>query len=55
MSLPRPLARLAVLGTAVLTALAASVVLAGAASAHVTVSSVDAAPGGVLRGHAHVR
>jgi uncharacterized protein YcnI len=45
-SLPRPLARLAVLGTAVLTALAASVVLAGAASAHVTVSSVDAAPGG---------
>ena len=46
MSLPRPLARLAVLGTAVLTALAASVVLAGAASAHVTVSSLDAAPGG---------
>jgi uncharacterized protein YcnI len=45
-SLPRPLARLAVLGTAVLTALAASVVLAGAASAHVTVSSLDAAPGG---------
>ena len=46
MSLARPLARLAVLGTAVLTALAASVVLAGAASAHVTVSSLDAAPGG---------
>ena len=46
MSLPRPLARLAVLGTAILTALAASVVLAGAASAHVTVSSLDAAPGG---------
>jgi uncharacterized protein YcnI len=45
-SLPRPLARLAVLGTAVLAALAASVVLAGAAFAHVTVSSVDAAPGG---------
>jgi periplasmic copper chaperone A len=45
-SLPRPLARLAVLGTAVLTALAASVVVAGSASAHVTVSSQDATPGG---------
>jgi uncharacterized protein YcnI len=44
--LPRPLARLAVLGTAVLTALAASVVVAGSASAHVTVSSQDATPGG---------
>jgi uncharacterized protein YcnI len=43
---PRPLARLAVLGTAVLTALAASVVVAGSASAHVSVSSQDAAPGG---------
>jgi uncharacterized protein YcnI len=43
---PRPLARLAVLGTAVLTALAASVILAGSASAHVSVSSQDAAPGG---------
>ncbi|SNR72445.1 YcnI family copper-binding membrane protein [Blastococcus mobilis] len=46
MSLPRPLARLAVLGAAVLTALAASLVLAGSASAHVSVSSQDAAPGG---------
>ena len=46
MSLPRPLARLAVLGTAVATALAASVVVAGSASAHVTVSSQDATPGG---------
>ena len=46
MSLPRPLARLVVLGTAVLTALAASVVVAGSASAHVTVSSQDATPGG---------
>jgi uncharacterized protein YcnI len=45
-SLPRPLTRLAVWGAAVLTALAASVVLAGAASAHVTVSSQDAVPGG---------
>jgi uncharacterized protein YcnI len=45
-SLPRPLARLAILGTAVLTALAASVVVAGSASAHVTVSSQDATPGG---------
>jgi periplasmic copper chaperone A len=45
-SLPRPLARLAVLGAAVLTALAASVVVAGSASAHVTVSSQDATPGG---------
>ncbi|RBY95845.1 nuclear export factor GLE1 [Blastococcus sp. TF02-8] len=46
MSLPRPLTRLAVLLTAVGSALAATVVLAGTASAHVTVSSADAAPGG---------
>lgn len=46
MSLPHALARLAVLVAAVLTALAASVVAAGGASAHVTVSSQDAAPGG---------
>ena len=46
MSLPRPLARLAVLVLAVLTALAGTVSLAGSASAHVTVSSTDAAPGG---------
>jgi uncharacterized protein YcnI len=45
-SLPRPLARLAVLATAALTALTASVVVAGTASAHVTVSGQDAAPGG---------
>ena len=45
-ALPRPLARLAVLGTAVLTALAASTAVAGTAAAHVTVSSQDAAPGG---------
>jgi uncharacterized protein YcnI len=42
-SLPRPLSRLAVVVLAVLTALAASV---GIASAHVTVSSQDAEPGG---------
>lgn len=42
-ALPRPLARLAVLALAVVTALAAS---AGTAAAHVTVSSQDAAPGG---------
>jgi periplasmic copper chaperone A len=45
-SLLRPLARLAVLGTAVLTALVASVPVAGSASAHVSVSSQDAARGG---------
>jgi periplasmic copper chaperone A len=45
-SLPRPLARLAVLATALLAALAGSVVVAGSASAHVTVSTEDAAPGG---------
>jgi len=42
-SLPRPLARVAVLGTAVLTSLASSVLVAGSASAHVSVSSQDAA------------
>ncbi|RZU30533.1 YcnI family protein [Blastococcus saxobsidens] len=46
MSLPRPLARPAVLLLAVLTALAASVAAATSAAAHVTVSSADAAPGG---------
>ena len=46
MSLPRPLARLAVLVLAVLTTLAVAVVSATSASAHVTVSSADAAPGG---------
>ena len=46
MSLPRPLARTVVLVTALLTALAASVVVAGTAGAHVTVSSPDAAAGG---------
>ncbi|MFD2090638.1 YcnI family copper-binding membrane protein [Blastococcus deserti] len=46
MSLPRPLARLVVLVAALLTTLAASIVVAGSASAHVTVSSQDAAPGG---------
>ena len=45
-ALPRPLARLVVLVVAVSTALAASVVLAGTAAAHVTVASQDAAPGG---------
>jgi periplasmic copper chaperone A len=45
-SVPRPLARLAVLVPAVATALAASVVVAGTAAAHVGVSSQDAAPGG---------
>jgi len=45
-SLPGPLARLVVLGAALLTALAASVVVAPGASAHVGVSSQDAAPGG---------
>ncbi|MCW2702481.1 MAG: uncharacterized protein JWQ37_476 [Blastococcus sp.] len=43
MSLPRPLTRLAVVVLAVSTAVVAS---AGLASAHVTVSSPDAAPGG---------
>ena len=42
----RPLARAGVVLTAVLAALVASVVLATAASAHVTVASDDAAPGG---------
>ncbi|WP_104524721.1 YcnI family copper-binding membrane protein [Blastococcus atacamensis] len=46
MSLPRPLVRLAVLLTAVGSALAGTVVLAASASAHVTVSSADAVPGG---------
>jgi periplasmic copper chaperone A len=45
-SLPRPLARLAVLGTAALAALTVSIVVAETASAHVSVSSTDAAPGG---------
>jgi periplasmic copper chaperone A len=43
---PRPLARVVVLVAALLTALAASVVVATGASAHVGVSSQDAAPGG---------
>ena len=42
----RPLARAGVVLTAVLAALVASVVLATAASAHVTVASDDATPGG---------
>ncbi|MGY2082853.1 YcnI family copper-binding membrane protein [Blastococcus sp. SYSU DS0539] len=46
MSPTRPLHRLAVLLLATLTAGAAAVVLATPASAHVTVSSGDAAPGG---------
>ncbi len=46
MSLPRALRRLVVLVLATLTALAASVTVAAVASAHVTVSSADAAPGG---------
>ena len=45
-SLPRPLARLVVSVAALLTAFAASVVVATGASAHVTVASEDAAPGG---------
>jgi uncharacterized protein YcnI len=45
-SLPRALRRLAVLVLATLTALAASVTVAAVASAHVTVSSADAAAGG---------
>ena len=46
MSLPRPLRRFLVLVLATVAALAASVAVAGVASAHVTVSSADAAPGG---------
>src|ERR671916_1379068 len=42
----RPVARAGVVLAAVLTALVASVVAATGASAHVTVSSADAAPGG---------
>ena len=45
-SLPRPLARLGVVVPALLTALAAALAGAGAASAHVGVSSTDAAVGG---------
>jgi uncharacterized protein YcnI len=45
-SLPRPVARFVVLVTALLTALAASVLVATGASAHVTVASQDATPGG---------
>ncbi|TFV54512.1 DUF1775 domain-containing protein [Geodermatophilus sp. DF01-2] len=45
-SLPRPFARLGVVVLALLTALAAALVGAGAASAHVGVSSTDAEPGG---------
>jgi periplasmic copper chaperone A len=45
-SLPRPLARLGVVVLALLTALAAALTGAGAASAHVGVSSTDAAAGG---------
>ena len=41
-----PFRRLVVLALATLTALAASVAVAGVASAHVSVSSTDAAPGG---------
>ena len=46
MSLPRPLARQAVVLLAALTALAASIGVATFASAHVTVSSPDATAGG---------
>jgi uncharacterized protein YcnI len=45
-SLPRPLARLAVVLLTALTGLAGTLLLAAPASAHVTVSSADAAPGG---------
>ncbi|MGR6967858.1 YcnI family protein [Geodermatophilus sp. URMC 61] len=45
-SLPRPLARLGVVVLALLTALSAALAGAGAASAHVGVSSTDAAAGG---------
>jgi len=44
-SLPRVLSRLCVVVLAALTALAASITVAAVASAHVTVSSQDAAPG----------
>ena len=46
MSFPRPVARLCLVVLAALTALAGSLALAQVASAHVTVSSADAAPGG---------
>ncbi len=46
MSLPRFLSRIGVVVLAALTALAASITVAAEASAHVTVSSPDAAPGG---------
>jgi periplasmic copper chaperone A len=45
-SLPRPLLRLGVVVLALLAALTAAVAGAGVASAHVSVSSADAAPGG---------
>ncbi|MGY1742945.1 MULTISPECIES: YcnI family copper-binding membrane protein [unclassified Blastococcus] len=45
-TVPRPFARLAAVLLAAVAALAASVVAAGPASAHVTVSSADASPGG---------
>ena len=45
-SLPRPLARLGVVAVALLTALAAALAGASAASAHVGVSSTDAVAGG---------
>jgi periplasmic copper chaperone A len=45
-SLPRSLSRLGVVVLVALTALAASITVATVASAHVTVSSQDAAPGG---------
>jgi len=45
-ALPRFLTRLGVVLLATLTALAASLAVAGTASAHVTVASADAAPGG---------
>jgi uncharacterized protein YcnI len=45
-SLPRPVARLCVVALTAVTALAASITVASVASAHVTVSSLDAAPGG---------
>ncbi len=46
MSLSRPLRRACAVVVAAVTALVSSVALAGAAWAHVTVSSTDAAPGG---------
>jgi periplasmic copper chaperone A len=45
-AVPHPVARVVVLLAALLTALAASVVAATGASAHVTVASQDASPGG---------